>query len=144
VRRKGRAFSADLEPVGPWTVTPAVALPAQPSGPRRRIALWAAGASVTCWALGLVASLVWLRIRPPCPPGYVRLIDLGCSVAVAVAGGALLGVAGYVLARNRRLCRTVAVLMCASTAVALLVVVGTADTDVTNWGARYDNGFWTF
>lgn len=98
---------------------------------------------MACWALAVVASLVWVEVRPPCPPGYVRLVDLGWLVTVVAGAGALTGVLALLLVASRRLYRTVAVVMCASTALALLVAIGTADSIITDSG-HYDSGCWTF
>ena len=127
---------------------PVVATEADPaasrSAGRRRVALWAAGASVACWAVALAASLVWLHGRSPCPPNYVRLVDLATLVPVLAAAGVALGVVAVLVTRTVGLFRVVSVLMCVSTALALLVTVSSVGQVVADWGASYDAGCWAF
>jgi type IV secretory pathway VirB2 component (pilin) len=92
----------------------------------------------------LAVSLAWLGTRPPCPPNYVRLVDFGpalpglAGLGLLVSGGALL------LARKVGWHRTVAVVMCASTVLAVLLAATTLDQLVSDWGAQYGSGCWTF
>jgi len=133
----------DLGSAGPKAAAPAAGLTLAPPG-RRRVAAWAASASLACWAVAVVASLGWLWVRPPCPPGYVRLVDFGELVPVVAGAGVLASAAALLLVRRRVLYRTLCVLTCASTAVALLVVAANAASVISNLGAQFDGGCWTF
>ena len=105
------------------------------------------GVSLFAVALGVVgAALVGLDVvtRPPCEPGYTRIIDLepvGAFVSLLLAGAALV-----VFWRSRRGCHlktlagvSVVVLLCAA-----FVDIGAVATLVHHHGARYDSGCWTF
>ena len=81
-------------------------------------------AGIVAGLAGLVIAVVYLEIRPPCPPGYVRLLDV--ARAVPWASGFLAVAAGSCLAsampsgRHRLVVVTGSVV--AAVAVGLLVV----------------------
>jgi hypothetical protein len=142
-RREGAHVSQDFGTQDPWKAPAQADVPAPPSGPRRRFALRAALASAVCWGLAFCASLVWIRLRPPCPPNYVRLVDLAVAVPFVAGAGAIVGVVAWLVVRSIGLFRVVAVLMCVSTAMALVVAVSMVGRIHADIGVPYDD-CWTF
>jgi hypothetical protein len=119
-----------------------------PSGVSAREPLRRAASGLALLAVGLGgigAALVSFDVstRPPCKPGYVRLVDLepvGTTVSLVLAGLALV-----LLWRSRRgsylkllTGMSVVVLVCAA-----LVDLGAVANLVHHHGARYDD-CWTF
>jgi hypothetical protein len=132
--------SNELPVLGPATA------PSDPctAARRRRLAFRATCASLFTWTAAFVLSLTWLKTRPPCPPNYVRLIDFGAAVPAFAVLALLVSAGALLLTRSVGLHRTVAVIMCVSTALALLVAASTADQLLSDKGAQYASGCWTF
>ena len=106
----------------------------------------ASGLALLAVCLGGIGAAVFgfdVATRPPCRPGYVRLVDFepfGVTLSLVLAG-----IAVVVLWRSRRGSHlrlitgaAVVVLVCVA-----LVDIGAAMNLVHHHGARYDN-CWTF
>ena len=112
--------------------------------PRRRVV---SGLALLAAGLGSVGvALVGFDVttRPPCEPGYVRLVDL--EPVVAFISLALAGLALLVYWRSRRGSHlqlmagvSIVVLLCVA-----LIDLGAVITVVHRHGTRYDAGCWTF
>jgi hypothetical protein len=108
------------------------------------VALWAARASVLCWAIGLLATVAELLLRPPCPPGAVRLIDVGPILPAIPAIGVVVGVPALLRARRPGRHPVVATVSCISVALALPFVLAMVAGIFANLGAEYDTSCWSF
>ena len=106
--------------------------------------LWVAGAAAVLWAVALVAAAAYLLLRPDCPDGWVRFLDLGPLPVVAAAAGLVGTVALLVPARAPRRHRTLAVLACLSLVLAATVALGATTTLVEMVRDHADPACWTF
>jgi len=106
--------------------------------------VWASTAAAVLALVCVVLAVVQLATRPPCPPGYVRLVDLSW---LGVALPAALGVVAVSLRLWIR--RPGPHLVAAGVAALLVGLVGLACVGVAvvlheQWGSQYDTGCWTF
>jgi hypothetical protein len=109
-----------------------------------RVLLWAGGAAAVAWAVALVAATAYLVLRPACPDGWVRFLDLG-PLPVAVSAVGLAGtVVLLVLGRRRGRHRTLALLACVSLVLGGLVAVAAVTTAVQTVADGADPACWTF
>ena len=110
----------------------------------RRVLLWVAGAAVVPWAIALVAAAGYLFLRPACPDGWVRFLDLG-PLPVAVSGVGLAGtVVLLVLGGRQGRARTLALVACLSLVLGSLVAVAAVTTAVQTVVDGADPACWTF
>lgn len=107
-----------------------------------------AGSAVGAALLELVLAVSWLWTRPPCLPGYVRLLDLG--VPLAFGGGVIAlvpAVAFLVGARRVDRAGSAQLLRAGSVfclAFALLLAGLLVNELLTVNTQPYDYGCWTF
>jgi hypothetical protein len=94
--------------------------------------------------MGLLAAFMELLVRPPCPPGAVRFIDLAPIMPVVPAIGVVAGVLGFLRARRPGRHLVLASLGSMSVVVALLFVLGVVAGILANVGAEYDSSCWSF
>jgi len=118
-------------------------LPGRPEA-SRRLAMWASAAAGALGLVGVAVARVQLSTRPPCPPGYVRLVDLS-RLSVEVPG-AVVVTAGCLWLWSRRPgphlpAAVVAVLL---VGLVLLVDVSVALLLGDQWGSQFDPTCWTF
>jgi hypothetical protein len=111
---------------------------------RRRVAIVAAVISATAAAAGVVVWVTVLSTRPPCPSGYVRLIDF--AVVMPFLCGGLLAVSlGLVaLAARTRAHRFVIAAAVVLTLIGGLAFVGGAATVASYRHQTEDPNCWTF
>ena len=132
-----------VEPANPQAGPQARAPTASPNL-SRRIALCGAWTSTVTWTVAICVLILWRQTRPPCPPGYVRLIDLAGVLPLIAGAGILVGVVSLGLARSPRSHRTLAVLVWLSAALALFIAFEAVALIIAHRGARYDGTCWTF
>lgn len=110
----------------------------------RRVLLWAGGAAAVLWATALVAAAGYLFLRPACPDGWVRFLDLG-PLPVAVSAVGLAGTAVLlVLGRRHGRQRTLALVACLSLVLGGLFAVAAVTTAVQTVVDGADPACWTF
>ena len=112
--------------------------------PLRRVVSRLALLGVGLGIIGGVTACIDIATRPPCDPGYVRLIDF--QPVVATLGFALAGLFGLVYWRSRRgshLRLMTGVLVVMLICVAYVDLVAVANV-VTHYGQSSDSDCWTF
>jgi len=117
-----------------------------PDGPTRPKASIAKASALAASVLSFAATITWtveLATRPPCPPGYVRLVDLDPAARV-MSGMLVLVSVGVLLSSLRyRRVRALAVLGL------VLFVLALADSAMATVALVYDHSgsasnCWTF
>jgi hypothetical protein len=111
--------------------------------PRRRVVSGLALLAAGLGSVGIALVGFDVATRPPCEPGYVRLVDLepvGTFISLALAGLAL--VAYWRSRRGSHLKLMAGVSIVVLVCVAL-IDLGAVTTIVHHHGARYDAGCWT-
>jgi len=108
------------------------------------VLLWAGSAAAVLWAVALVASAGYVLLRPSCPDGWVRFLDVSLLV-VGVSTVALTGtVVLVVLGRRRGRRRSLAVVACLSLVLGSLFAVAAVRTAVQTVVTGADPACWTF
>jgi hypothetical protein len=115
---------------------------------RSRQAITVAVAVVGLAAVAMVGLVTDLLTRPPCPPRYVRLVDIEAVLPVAAAILGLLAGGLLLIVRSLRRQQRPVGLWVVVVAVSLLpptglLAVAGVVTNTDN-GAQYDSGCWTF
>lgn len=109
-----------------------------------RVLLWVSGAAGVLWAIALVAAAGYLLLRPDCPDGWVRFLDLG-PLPVAVSAVGLAGtVVLLVLGRRPGRHRTLALVACLSLVLGSLFAAAALTTAVHTVVNGADPACWTF
>ncbi len=136
--------------------------PVHPSASRRRhrrvrrerspeaVQFWR-GLGLVFALLGVVtastAAAVWFDVaatRPPCPPGYVRFIDLGSLMGWVCLGLAVVALLSGGLAWVLRGSRVLVVFIAVLLAIALLLGAAAGVSGHDQHGQTTDTGCWTF
>ena len=138
------------------STNPPTPTPSRPDRGHRRerspeaVAVWrrvGVASALAAAITGCLAAAVWFDVaatRPPCPPGYVRFIDLGPLMGWVCLGLAVVGLLTAVLARALRGSRVVAVLAGVLVVVVVLLGASAVVSVVEQHGQTTDPGCWTF
>ena len=121
--------------------------PTPPSGGTQRLLATTAGLACLIAAAGAVEWIVHVQIRPPCYPGYVRLVDLAPALPFVSGFVAAASVPLFVRGRKAQPRRAARISSLAAAALLLLLavasVVGGTASLLSDHGT-YDRGCWTF
>lgn len=112
-----------------------------------RIGAVLAGAAVSAAILETLLVTAWILTRPPCPPGYARLLDVApltivWAVLTALPSFGLLVGAFRIRAGSRTWPLRGAAIVLLLLALPLSLLIGLELATVT--GQEYDPGCWTF
>ena len=124
-----------------WVVVTDAAPRATTSG---RVLLWVGCAAAVLWAIALVAAAGYLILRPACPDGWVRFVDLGPLPVAISAVGLAATVVLLLLGRGHGRHRTLALVACLSIALGSLFAVAALTTAVQTVIDGADPACWTF
>ena len=115
-----------------------------PTGKRANFSAVAAGTASAVGLVAAISSAVALALRPPCPPGYVRLIDLQPAWPVVASLVAAASLAIMVVSCRRGNHPARAILSLAAVVVAAILLFGAAHDIALYGGTAYDPNCWTF
>jgi hypothetical protein len=118
---------------------------ASPGASSRMVALGLGSALIVLGTTVTALDLWYVRSRPPCPDGYVRLVDIGPVLYLAVGlAVCLVGVVTVVLARRPGAHRALAAVAGVVVIIVAIGVVALAIAIHQLAQQTYDPGCWTF